>query len=319
MSVDVIIPVYRPDSKFERLIKMLLMQRKRPERIILLNTEVPPDFDTAAIRERAERVVSNLLIPGEGEVNIEIHSILPEEYDHGGTRAFGASLSKAEFLLFMTQDAVPKDEFLIEKLLEPFYDESVAAAYARQLAGKDADVLETYTRIFNYPENGSVKSKEDLNRLGIKTYFCSNVCAIYRRDVYEKLGGFVPRTIFNEDMIFASELIQNGYRVAYAANAKVIHSHNYTIREQFHRNFDLGVSHKEFEEIFKAVPSESEGVKLVKQTLAFLADRKDYLLMIRFMTECGAKYLGYFLGKHYSCIPKELVIRISMNKRYWRK
>lgn len=59
-------------------------------------------------------------------------------------------------------------------------------------------------------------------------------------------------------MIYAGRLIQEGYAVAYAADAKVIHSHNYSCMQQFHRNFDLGVSQAEHPEIFAGVPSEEK-------------------------------------------------------------
>ena len=79
------------------------------------------------------------------------------------------------------------------------------------------------------------KTIEDVDKLGIKTFFCSNVCAAYKKSVYKELGGFVPRAIFNEDMILAGTMIKAGYGIAYAADAKVIHSHNYSGRQQFHR------------------------------------------------------------------------------------
>lgn len=318
MSVDVIVPVYKPDHKFERLLKMLVQQTNKPNNIFILNTEVVPEYSTPVIKQRIEDAVSGMRIPGSGQINIEVFTIHRDEFDHGGTRHYGASLSSADYLLFMTQDAVPKNESLIEKLLEPFYDETVAAAYARQLADPSANATEIYTRIFNYPEHGFIKSKEDKDRMGIKTYFCSNVCAIYRRKTYEELGGFVNRTIFNEDMIFASKLIEDGYRIAYAADAKVTHSHNYNVKEQFHRNFDLGVSHNEFKEIFQSVPSESEGIKLVKRTISFLADRREYVAIIEFIIQSAAKYIGYFMGKHYSYFPKSFILWCSMNKGYWR-
>ena len=103
-------------------------------------------------------------------------------------------------------------------------------------------LLSAIQREFNYPKTSRLKSKEDLSKLGIKTYFCSNVCAAYQKDVYERLGGFVRKTIFNEDMILAGRMIQAGWKIYYAADAKVIHSHNYNCRQQFHRNFDLAVS-----------------------------------------------------------------------------
>ena len=79
---------------------------------------------------------------------------------------------------------------------------AVAVAYARQLPREDCGIIERYTRQFNYPDEGCVKSREDIPRLGIKTFFCSDVCAAYRRDLFEQLGGFESPVIFNEDMFF---------------------------------------------------------------------------------------------------------------------
>ena len=89
---------------------------------------------------------------------------------------------------------------------------------------------------------------------------------MYRRELYLQLGGFVQKAIFNEDMIFAGELIQKGYGVAYAAEAKVVHSHNYSAIQQFHRNFDLAVSQADHPEVFAGIRSEGEGIRLVKKT-----------------------------------------------------
>ena len=160
-------------------------------------------------------------------------------------------MSEAEFMLFMTQDAVPEDPVLIEKLLQAVQQkDTIAAAYGRQLPDDKVGVIETYTRQFNYPEESLIKGKEDLPRLGIKTYFCSNVCAMYRRDIYLKMGGFVTKTIFNEDMIMAANMVQAGYQIAYAAEAKVVHAHKYTYWQQLTRNFDMAVSQRQYREIF---------------------------------------------------------------------
>ena len=40
------------------------------------------------------------------------------------------------------------------------------------------------------PLESRVKTKEDLDTLGIKTFFCSNVCSAYRRSEYDAMGGF---------------------------------------------------------------------------------------------------------------------------------
>jgi rhamnosyltransferase len=208
--------------------------------------------------------------------------------------------------------------FLLKGFLNPFSDASVAATYARQLPGEASNLLEQYTRSFNYPKQSSVKSSADIDKLGIKTFFCSDVCATYRNDIYQKLGGFVDRTIFNEDMIMAFGIIGAGYKIAYAADAKVIHSHKYTYRQQFARNFDLGVSHKQYAELFSSVKSESEGIRLVKQSLRYLMKQRKYLLIPDLIINSGFKFLGYKFGLRYDKLPKKLVVSFSMNKSYWK-
>ncbi|NTV78823.1 MAG: hypothetical protein HGA25_06750, partial [Clostridiales bacterium] len=163
-----------------------------------------------------------------------------------------------------------------------------------------------------------VKSLEDLPILGIKTYFCSNVCAAYKRQVYNELGGFIRHTIFNEDMIFAAKAMKAGYRVAYAADAKVYHSHHYTNKVQFSRNFDIGVSQADHPEIFAEVPSETEGKKYVKMMKQHLKDTKNKNMIFSFYVSSAYKYLGYRLGKNYRRLPKGLVLKWTMNKDYWR-
>ena len=92
-------------------------------------------------------------------------------------------------------------------------------------------MAERFTRSFNYPEDSCIKTKEDLGKMGIKTFFASNVCCAYDREKFWFQGGFIQKTIFNEDMIFAGKaVLQDDYAIAYVAEARVIHSHNYGAR-----------------------------------------------------------------------------------------
>ena len=200
-----------------------------------------------------------------------------------------------------------------------FYLSQLCAFYARQLPREDCAPVECYTREFNYPAQSRIKSAEDLKTLGIKTFFCSNVCAAYRRDIYEELGGFVKHTIFNEDMIYAAKAVEAGYAIAYAADARVVHSHNYTNGQQFHRNFDLGVSQAEHPEVFAAYPSESEGKRMVKDVTAYLRDHHMSGRLPHFYIQCACKYAGYLLGKNYRRLPGKWVLAFTSNKEYWKQ
>lgn len=291
IKVDVIIPVYHPGKEFSVLLERLTEQTAVIHRIIAMNTE--ENYWNKELEQKYPL--------------LEVHHLKKSEFDHGGTRAWAAELSDAEIMVFMTQDAVPADRNLIENLVKALEKEKmIAAAYARQLPNEMCSFAERYTRSFNYPEKSYVRTQRDLSLYGIKTFFCSNVCAAYKKEIYQELGGFVRKTIFNEDMIYAGKLIQMGYGIAYAADAKVIHSHNYSCMQQFHRNFDLGVSQAEHPEIFAGVPSEGEGIKLVKKTINYLIQKRKIWLIPGVILQSGCKYAGYLSGKNYRKLPRKM-------------
>ena len=307
-SVDVIIPVYRPDEKLNRLLDALMTQTILPEKIILIHTgEVlhgEPDYSAY------DRVLLRI--------------IESKDFDHGGTRNFGASLSEAEVMVFMTQDAVPVDDYLLERLTETFSHEAagqeieIAAAYARQLPYEDCRAVERYIREFNYPDRSELRTKEDLTVRGIKTFCNSNVCSAYRKEIFDRLGGFEPKTIFNEDLLYGAKAVLSGYGIRYEAEARVYHSHNLGLSDQFHRNFDNGVSQAEHPEIFKAVSSEKEGMRLVKYCIYRMKEDKRIYLALYFVLNCACRYMGFFLGKRVSMLPGWFVKACSLNKRYWK-
>ena len=272
-SVDVVIPIYKAGNDFVKMLEKLYKQSKRPEHIYLLQTIESKDeklFD----KEKCSHGLANI---------ISVHPIKKSDFDHGATRAYGALMAKSEYVLFMTQDAVCYDDYVIENLLNAFDDRKVGIAYARQLAREDADV-----------------------------------CAMYRLDIYKKLGGFVKKTIFNEDMIMAYKEMQAGFSVAYMADAKVIHSHSYTCKQQFVRSFDLGVSQRQYHEIFDNISSEKEGAGYAKKVIIRLLKKGKFIKTFYFMMQCGFRLFGYKLGKNYEKLPKKMVLACTMNKEYWK-
>ena len=142
---------------------------------------------------------------------------------------------------------------------------------------------------------------------------------MYRKSTYEELGGFLPEAIFNEDMVFASTVINAGYSVAYVAEARVIHSHNYTGFQQFQRNFDNGVSHADNQEAFHNVETLGEGKRLVFDTARYLIRHHEFGQLFRLVYISGCKVVGYKLGEKYYKLPKKLISFCTMNKKYWQE
>ena len=307
-SVDVIIPTYKPDERLIRCLELLGSQDYAVSHIYLINTG----------REYYDSLMEGRVLPASVRDIVDVKHITPDEFDHGGTRRAAVAGSDAEFFIMMTQDALPCDETLIGELIRPLIlDETIAVSYARQLPAQGASETERFVRSFNYPDKPVVKSSGDLVRLGIKTYFCSNVCAAYRRSYYDEAGGFIERTIFNEDMILAAALVKKGYSISYSAGAKVYHSHNYTCRQQFKRNFDLAVSQTEHPEVFKGLSSESEGKRLVRECIAHLRKIHRSYLIPGFIMNCAGRFLGFKIGRMYKYIPNGLRKRLSSQPGYW--
>ena len=302
-KVDVVIPVYHPGSEFKKLMERLERQTYEVNSIFLMHTT-----DGQSLESMKERYK-----------NVTVEEITPDEFDHAATRDKGIRQSDADIVICMTQDACPDNEYLVSELVQALEEANVAVAYARQLPRKESTLLERYTRQFNYPPESKVKSSKDLEKMGIKTFFCSDVCAAYNRDMYLKNGGFEKKAIFNEDMIFAGKRILAGDKVAYVAEAKVIHSHNYTGNQQFHRNFDLAVSQAQHPEVFEGVPSEGEGIRMVKATAKYLIRSGQPLEILNLIYQSGCKYMGYFLGKRYEKLPKWLVLKCTSSPKYWKK
>ena len=309
-QVTVLIPVWKPGEQFGTLLKRISLQTVRPKRVLIMNTvEGDEDDQLSALVDTFQDRFEVL----------SVFHVEKKDFDHGGTRNLGFQFSDTQLVLCMTQDAIPAGSRLIEHLVRCFDDPKVAAAYGRQLAGKDCSAREAFTRRFNYPDQSMVKSGDDLETMGIKTFFCSDVCAMWRRDVYFELGGFEHPVIFNEDMILAGKLIESGWKIAYAADAAVWHSHNYSPARQMRRNFDLGVSQAQHPELFASYPSEGEGIRLVKQCAAYLVKSGKPGELFALAADSASKYLGYRLGKNYRRLPKRLIKRLTDNRSYWEK
>lgn len=300
-TVDVIIPTYHPDESFRTLLERLVKQTYPVGHILIINTE--------------EKYWNEDLIKGIDKA--EVFHIPKKEFDHGATRDMGAGFSDADLIMYMTQDAIPCDEHLVENLVKAMEQPMVKAAYARQLPKKDCTIPEGCVRSFNYPEESTVHTFEDLETQGIKTFFCSNVCAIYDHELYTELGGFTRPCIFNEDMLYAARIITLGYGVAYAADARVLHSHNYTNRQQFHRNFDNGVSQAMHPEIFSRVSSGGEGMRLVKYVTKYLRQLKRGYMIPGFYMQCAFRLIGFKMGKSYRKLPKWMILKCTMNRGFW--
>jgi rhamnosyltransferase len=223
MSYDILIPTYEASQCIRNVLEAIARQTVRPDNVVIVDSS---STDTTVEITKSK--------------NCKIIRIPRKEFDHGSTRNLGVAQTKSDYIVFLTQDAIPADEHTIEELIKPLQDPTIAVCYGRQLPRPSAGPLERFAREFNYPDKSQFKAKDDIKKLGLKTFFCSNSCAAYRRSIFEELGGFKEKAITNEDMHFAARAILADYSVYYSAEAKVYHSHAYSMGQTFKRYFNTG-------------------------------------------------------------------------------
>lgn len=300
LRLSVIIPTRNAEKYIKNLIDKLLSQKLKPDEIIIIDTASKDN--TRKICELYEAV--------------KFIQIQDGEFDHGGTRNKAARLANGDVLVFMTQDAIPQNDDFLEELVKHL-EEGISASYGRQIPRESAGELEVFARKFNYPDRDIIKSSNDINELGVKAFFLSNVSSAFRKDDFWNIGGFPESTIMNEDMIIASKLLFKGKKVFYASKAIVIHSHSYTYLQQFKRNFDVGVVFVDSSHYFNGIKSESEGIKYVKKAIKYLVSIGKWYLIPHLIVDCGFRFLGYKAGKNYKKIPIKVVKKMSMHSFYF--
>jgi len=282
--VSVILPTFNAGESISGLLRMIKNQTVKCELVAIDSSST--DGTPEAVRSYGGKVIS----------------IEKRAFNHGGARNIAIRISRGDVVVLFTQDALPCDERCIERLIEPLGREDIAASYGRQIPRADAKPTERFARLFNYPEIPSIKKFEDVPEMGIKTFFFSNVFSAIRRSEFERLGMFPDNIIMFEDMIYAAKLLVNGYRIAYVSGAKVMHSHDYSLAEQFRRYRCAGASFKKQPWFLQYARPGKEGRSYFMQQIKYLMQAKEYPWIAYGLCEAVCKYCGYHLGLHYDTV-----------------
>jgi len=301
MTVAVIIPTYQAASYIKPLMESILKQSLQPNYILVI--------DSSSTDDTVELLKAYA---------VTVHVIPKSQFNHGGTRQLAVSLVNADIYVYLTQDAVLAEADSLQKLIKSFENLQVGAAYGRQLPHEGAGLLGAHLRRFNYPERSELRSLADIRRLGLRTCANSNSFAAYRAIALQAVDGFPSNVIFGEDVYTAARLVQAGWWIAYCAEARVYHSHDYTLAEDGRRYFDIGVFHAQNMWILRQFQSPSRlGRRYVLSELKWCWTRGAYLSCVASIIHSGMKWVSYRLGRQYHCLPNRLRRYFSLNPKYW--
>lgn len=281
-KVKVIIPTYNAGEKFRNVLSMLLKQEGLTKDDIMI-------IDSSSTDNTQDLVKS---------FDLQLIVISKVKFGHGKTRKYAAELAgDVDIVVFMTQDALPYDENTITNVINYFsVDKKIAAVYGRQVPYEQTDIFGKHARLFNYPEQSSVKAVADKAKYGIKTTFFSDTFGAYRKDILEKLGSF-PDVQFSEDACMAGKMLIAGYKIGYCAEAKVYHSHTFSILEEYRRYKEIGKFYRQERWLLDTFgKAEGEGLRFVKSQVEYLLSNGKWYLLPELVVRNCMKYLGYRLG-----------------------
>ena len=237
-----------------------------------------------------------------------------KEFNHGMTREVARRAIGTEIVVMITPDAYLIDNFQLEMLIAPLLQGKASACYAKQLPHKGAGFFEAFAREYNYPDKSHTRGIEDKKKWGAYTYFCSNSCSAWLNWALDEVGGF-PHVLLGEDTIACAKLLAHGHKIAYQADAKVYHSHSYSLKQEFQRHFDTGLARGAMQEL----PEENDmgrGKDFAK-ALLLKTLREKPLLVPYALCHLAAKLTGYKMGRASQKAPVWLKKTLSSQDFYW--
>jgi len=193
---------------------------------------------------------------------IRLHEIPNLEFNHGKTRQLGAELAKGEFIVYLTQDAMPKNALWLDNLIRNFEDQEVVGVCSRVIPYKKASLLKKI-EVHNDLTGGEkriiaqVKRWKEFKKLPFskkrkRYYFFNDVSSAIR-------GGYVMKNPFKpvpfaEDVEFARNAFKKGKKIVFEPKSVVCHSHDYTIMKTYRRNYIDAKYHRDYLKV-KSVPT----------------------------------------------------------------
>ena len=279
MKVEIICPLYNAEQYIEKLHDNIKKQK---------NVDFSARYLLTESKDNTESILKSK--------KLKYDKIKKEDFSHSFTRENAAKTSKADIIVFITQDVEIEDENWLYYLVKDIISGEVSATYSRQIT--KFNNLEKYTREKNYPEHSKIVSKEDIDTLGLKTFFFSDAASAIKKDAFKELNYYDGKKLpISEDMYIAYKLITNGHKIKYCSDSVVYHSHDFKLRELYDRYKLTGKFFKQ-NSYLDQYGTNSTGGSLAKYVLKRSIEEKNIKAIIRFPFDMGARFIGMKVGKY---------------------
>lgn len=238
-------------GRSQRLVSLILPVKNQQEDVrellpLVLSQEADVNLEIVAIDSGSVDGTAAQL----ADFGATILSIDPSDFNHGLTRNAAAMHAQGDVLLFMSGRSRPADRWLAPLLKSLDDDPELAGVCSRMVPKSHADLM---TRRDGLRElcGATVRTRkviedwESYKRMGpeerrVFLNFHTVGCAI-RADVFRQTPFRAVKTL-GEDLMWARDVIEEGWALLHEPTSVVYHSHDYTLSELFGRNVDDGLA-----------------------------------------------------------------------------
>ncbi len=319
IEVSIIIPLYNSKIYYKTLLDTIVSQ-DFPNNFIEVILIDSSSTDGSFVE--IDNYISNL------PISIDLINIPKVDFNHGSTRNLGISKSNGEFVILLTQDALPSSKKWLPNILKPLKEnERVVLVTGRQIPYSDHSPIvkrDLNHHFSSYGINSGylILSKDEISNISEDLRkFHSNVNAAIRKSFWNE-NPFKP-VDYCEDQVMGRDVHKSSYLKAYSHDGSVYHSHDYPPIKYFRRIFDEfrgykltlnyidGINFKTFlPYIFGRLKSDIDYIR--KSKISFFQKSKYILLALPYII---FRIVGAFLGSRHENVPSFLYPLFSLEKK----
>lgn len=285
IEIDIVVPIYKKLEEIKNFFSKLPTQEG-----VKINKVIAPF--TLCGNDELDNQIREVL----KENNAMSFELLQSEFSHSLTREKAIrDFCESEIVVLMSQDVVLNDKNSICNLVKNINGE-VVYVYGKQICTNNT--IEKYIRAKNYGDESKIIDSTMVEKMQLMAFFASDAFSALSREVFLKLNGYQGFDVMmNEDQLYSKIVLDAGYKKMYVSNAVVEHSHKYKLKQLYHRYYQTGQFYKQVK-VFDEYKSTESGFALAFYILKEATKRFDIPVLLRWLPDMAARYLGMRKGKN---------------------
>jgi len=208
LSISIVIRAFNEEQHIGRLLHGITRQNYSDPEVILVDSGSTDG--TLAIAE---------------QYPVKVVHIKPEDFTFGRSLNTGVAASTGELVVMISAHCYPVYPDWLDLLTKPFSDDKVALSYGKQRGGETNHYAEHQFFRKYFPATSVLQQAHP---------YSHNANAAIRRSLWEK-HAYDESLTGLEDLAWSSWAMDEGYEIAYVAEAEVVHVHKETYRQVYKR------------------------------------------------------------------------------------